>query len=120
MEIRSIELIKTPQEMKKFLLSGKHITFIFPKKRKKFFKLQVDRMLKLQKLYSKRTNVLFRLRWFIYSLYVRMFELCISKDERELEYALTIFDVMWPYIEGIGGEDYADDSIKIIFRGKVR
>lgn len=120
MEARGIDLIENPEKLRDFLASEGHVTFILLKKRKKFFKKQIDRIRARESLVSKKKHLIYRVLWPVYAFYVLLFELLISSKERELEYAFVTYAAMWPYIKSIAGDDYSDDRIKITYKGRKR
>ena len=106
----------TYEEIVTPLINGGEISFEMPASKRRTMKKCMDRMNKVQRSFNKTTWYL-KPYYFIYSMYCGLLQILATNSCRELDNAVTAYQVAWKHIKTIKGQDIPNGRIKVTFVG---
>ena len=86
------------------------ISFVISRKHKKRFYNCIDRLNKLETLFSKN-----KLKAQLYGIYVGVLQMFVTHNHKDLHNAVLTYQVAWRHIKNIGGKDVKNNKIEVAF-----
>ena len=111
------ELPPSYNELIELLKKGGELSFEFERKYKKRFRLNIDRLVRLEKI--NRKNLISRAWYLLYGTYVGLLIVWGTRNSKGLENAITVFQVARRYINPIEGRDLENGNVQAVFKGRT-
>lgn len=108
------ELPKSLEELVNILIREGSISFIIDHQHKKRFYNCTQRLNKLQRLFGRK-----KLWAQFYGIYVGILQIILTINHKNLDNALTTYQLAWRHIGTIQGEDIDGKKIKVIFNART-
>jgi hypothetical protein len=90
------------------------IYFLIDRRHKKRFRKCIQRLNNLETLIQNNSKFIATL----YAVYVGLLQICLTFGHKNLDNAVTVYQVAWRHIGSFKGEDYSGNLSKVTFNAR--